>query len=221
MSLSDTGNRFTFCRSSAACPTFPVGFPFAPPIAPYDNGRFSNGPVWVEYLAQGLGLPAPAPSNLGGTNFAWGGAETGTGISAQGTPNVGTQIGQFLLSIPAPRAGQAFPKERPAPAVLFLESGKVPSPDQLLVLWAGANDFNNATVLPNPTVLVNNIAADITMLAAAAPGQDLHLLVPNLPPLGETPRLVNTPLSRSKIVNSLFLGKRPARDRAGLGCSGA
>ena len=28
------------------------------------------------------------------------------------------------LSMPAPRAGQAFPKERPAPAVLFLESGE-------------------------------------------------------------------------------------------------
>ena len=121
-SLSDTGDLFTFCKSNAACPTFPVGFPFAPPIAPYDNGRFSNGPVWVEYLAQGLGLPAPAPSNVGGANYAWGGAETGTGISAQGTPNVGTQIGQFLLSIPAPRAGQVFPKERPAPAVRFLES---------------------------------------------------------------------------------------------------
>jgi outer membrane lipase/esterase len=36
-------------------------------------GRFSNGPVWVEYLAERLGL-ALAPSARGGGNYAVGGA---------------------------------------------------------------------------------------------------------------------------------------------------
>src|SRR5215217_7794985 len=36
-------------------------------------GRFTNGPVWVEYLAQKLGLPLN-PARAGGTNFAVGGA---------------------------------------------------------------------------------------------------------------------------------------------------
>ena len=36
-------------------------------------GRFSNGPVWVEHLAEALGLEL-RPSRLGGTNHAVGGA---------------------------------------------------------------------------------------------------------------------------------------------------
>ena len=36
-------------------------------------GRFSNGPVWVEHLAEWLGLEL-RPSRLGGTNHAVGGA---------------------------------------------------------------------------------------------------------------------------------------------------
>ena len=72
-SLSDTGNQFAA-----------IGNP--PP--PYFNGRFSNGPVAVERLASRLGLPAPTPSEAGGTNYAFGGAQTGT-------PGIGTQVSIF------------------------------------------------------------------------------------------------------------------------------
>jgi len=53
--------------------------PSSPPQ--YWNGRFSNGPVWVEYLAQQLGL-AYDPNN----NFAVSGSET---------DELGIQIGNF------------------------------------------------------------------------------------------------------------------------------
>src|SRR5262249_58048428 len=52
-------------------------FPTFPPSPPYDNGRFSNVPLWVEVMADVLGLPNPAPNLVGGTNYAWGGANTG------------------------------------------------------------------------------------------------------------------------------------------------
>src|SRR5215472_939964 len=81
-SLSDTGNAYLFTDGAAAGP-------------PYFQGRFSNGPVWVEVLAGELGLPAPAPSLSGGANYAFGGAETGPGLSLFGTPNVGLQIESF------------------------------------------------------------------------------------------------------------------------------
>ena len=81
-SLSDTGNVFI---SSGG-----------PPSPPYFDGRFSNGPVTVERVADRLGLPAPSPSLIGGTNFARGGAETGPGFGSIGTPNLGTQIGFFF-----------------------------------------------------------------------------------------------------------------------------
>ena len=56
-------------------------YPTTPPSPPYDRGRFSNGPVWVEVMAERLGLPNPEASLAGGTNYAGGGATTGPGLS--------------------------------------------------------------------------------------------------------------------------------------------
>ncbi len=56
-SLSDVGNVFRATGRQ---------YPASPP---YFQGRFANGPVWVEYLADDLKLPRN-PS----TNFAFGGA---------------------------------------------------------------------------------------------------------------------------------------------------
>ena len=55
-SLSDTGNVFAVTHGAV------------PPSAAYYAGRFSNGPVWPEYLAASLSLPLE--------NFAYGGAQT-------------------------------------------------------------------------------------------------------------------------------------------------
>ncbi len=84
-SLSDTGNVF-------------ISFG-APPSPPYFDGRFSNGPVTIERVADRLGLPAPSPSLIGGTNFAWGGAETGPGFGSSGTPNLGRRSGLSLAAV--------------------------------------------------------------------------------------------------------------------------
>ena len=68
-SLSDTGN--ILISTGGAIPT-----------APYFNGRFSNGPVWIDTLTAGLGLPAGAVASFaGGNNYAFGGARTGTDAS--------------------------------------------------------------------------------------------------------------------------------------------
>ena len=61
-SLSDTGNAF-----------LGTGKTIPPP--PYFLGHFSNGPVWVERLAEALDLDA-SPFLAGGTNFAFGSAQT-------------------------------------------------------------------------------------------------------------------------------------------------
>ena len=159
-SLSDTGNVFAHLIFEDPL-SFPPGFP---PHPLYYNGRFSDGPVWVETLADGLGLTALS-SLLGGTNYAWGGAETGYGLSFLGTPNIGEQI------------------------VAFLNGDNVPSDKHLYVIWAGSNDFNNAVTPPEPADLVQNISDHITAIAnAAPPGTELKFLVANLPPLGQTVR---------------------------------
>ncbi len=45
----------------------------AEPAAPYYQGRFSNGPIWLDHVAGFLGVPMKA-SLLGGTDYAFGGA---------------------------------------------------------------------------------------------------------------------------------------------------
>jgi len=159
-SLSDTGNLYIAGLANG------LNFPESPP---YDTGRFSNGLVWVEYLALALNLTPPIPSNVGGTNYSWGGAETGYGISTRGIPNIGEQINIYLGSNPT--------------------NPNVPNENQLIIIWAGSNDFNNSDALPpDPKSLVENITEHIKTLALISPDEKLQFLVPNLPPLGQTAR---------------------------------
>ena len=154
-SLSDTGNVY-----ASASNTFPAS-------PPYFNGRFSDGPVWLETLAKGLGVADPTPSLLGGTNYAFGGAETAlSGVSSQGTPNIGTQVSLYLASHPTITNTQLFS------------------------VWGGANDFLHfpALALPDPSQPVANLVTEITELAQAGAK---NFLVPNLPMLGETPYVKN------------------------------
>src|SRR5262245_1866124 len=80
-SLSDVGN-----ISNATFGTNPGPY--------YWNGRFSNGPVYTETLATGLGLPAMARSTAGGNDYAYGGAQTtGTkGLSGVFIKDVDEQV---------------------------------------------------------------------------------------------------------------------------------
>jgi phospholipase/lecithinase/hemolysin len=149
-SLSDVGN--LFAATGGTDPTSP----------PYDAGRWTDGPLWIEHLAAGMGLPAPTPSALGGSDYA--AADAGTAMSGyahNGSANIGTQVGAYLATHP-------------------VIDGR-----QLFVIWGGTNDFGPHTA-PNPTASVENLSAEITELAKAGAKQ---FLVPNLMPLGEVPSL--------------------------------
>src|SRR5512136_343092 len=61
-SLSDVGNLYLATGGTQ------------PPASNYWQGRSSNGPVWVEYLAPKLLLPAPTTALTGGNDFAFRGA---------------------------------------------------------------------------------------------------------------------------------------------------
>ncbi len=160
-SLSDVGNTF-----------IADGIP--PP--PYYQGHYSNGPIWLEYLANSLGVPAPTASLAGGTDYAWGGAETGSGPSYEGTPNIGSQISTYLAS-------------------------NTPLSTQLITIWGGANDFLNGGVT-NPAVPVANLISEITTLAAAGGKQ---FLVPNHPLLGDLPATNTLPQANRDALNFLTL----------------
>lgn len=82
-----------------------------PPIQMYHKGRYSNGRVWVEYLADRLQLDESQTNN-----FAYGGATTGHDRSSL-VPGLLTQV------------------------QLFAQTHQRINPDALYVLWAGANDY--------------------------------------------------------------------------------
>ena len=153
-SLSDTGN---FYHMNGGLK----------PPAPYFNGRFSNGPLWIEYLADDLGMQL-----LPEDNYAVGGATTGHDNSNDGFagltyPGLQDEIAKFLGS----------------------HQGAAADPDALYVVWAGANDF---LALLNPAGsstaslgdgVRNTIQAVLALYSAGA----RQILVLNVPDLGVTP----------------------------------
>lgn len=148
-SLSDIGNVYN------------QTFTISPQSPPYYQGRYSNGPLWIEDLAIDQGMTVPTRSRSGGSDWAYGGVKTGSGATTFtffSFPNLGTQINNYL-------------------------AGHTPSADQLFVVWGGGNDFLDGQT--NALIPVTNIANHVTALANAGAKQ---FIVPNLPPLGEIPR---------------------------------
>jgi phospholipase/lecithinase/hemolysin len=173
-SLSDLGNYYAATGNAL------------PPSNAFDAGRFSNGPIWLEYLAKDLGLPSPVASAAGGTDYAIAAAMTGAGTTSYtfpGTtvtvsvPNIDTQIANYLAT-------------------------NTPSPGQLFTIWGGANDFLNGGQT-NPLIPAQNVANEIITLARAGATQ---FLVPNLPPLGDLPstRSLASPIPQE--LNALAAG---------------
>ena len=144
-SLSDVGN--TSLATSGALPG-----------AAYYNGRYSNGPVWVEYLASKLGLPAPSPSLIpGGRDYAFAGAYTSGGGAV---PTLVQQAGMFVST------GSFLPTD-------------------LVTVWGGANDFFFSSPVDFTTPAAN-IGTVITTLAAGGAKNILLLNLPDLGDLPET-----------------------------------
>jgi outer membrane lipase/esterase len=91
-SLSDMGNVSDATASIPFIATTPGPY--------YYDGRFSNGPIYAESLAVGLGLPPLSYSRDSGNDFAYGGAKT----SGTGFPNnlvvrdIDDQVGDYLGS---------------------------------------------------------------------------------------------------------------------------
>ena len=188
-SLSDGGNSGLISQAAA-------GFSFPP--APYAGGRFSNGPTAVERLWNLYNTDGGlTPSLAGGTNFAVGGATTGSGNFNEFNDNVPAQLRPAFANL-----GAAWQIER------FQEYAAANSFDpstSLFVVWLFPNDvfFQNATgSLPGqvpgspggPNVVANGIANILTTIQILAAAGAQHFLVPNLANLANTPAFAGGPL---------------------------
>jgi outer membrane lipase/esterase len=138
----------------------------AEPPAPYYNGRFSNGPIWVDHVAGFLGVPMKA-SLLGGTDYAFGGA---------------------WVTAPQPLGGGAFIPSVPQQVQLYLgQHGGKADPNALYILEGGGNDILGTTS-GSPDALGYEIAvgiADSELMLRRAGAR--HFMVPNLFNVGLLP----------------------------------
>jgi phospholipase/lecithinase/hemolysin len=122
-------------------------------------GRFSDGPVWVEQLAEKLKLPLK-PSELGGQNFAVGGARIEAGPQC-----LREQVDRFLK--------------------LPLRSGRA-----LYVVWGGANDIFASLGQQDALSQLDAAAASLkTILSDLIRHGASDLLVPNIPNVSITPEV--------------------------------
>ena len=173
-SLSDTGNDYH------------VSLDKVPVSPPYDGGRFSSGPLWIEDLATGMGLPAPTPSLKGGNDFAYGGAYTGTIQGHTANPaDLPYQLTQFQAEVPHPDA------------------------NALCTVWIGANDLISGLGPGHDDIALVNAAVsnEMTFLNGLAADGAKTILVANVPDLGKTPDAIAAgPLyqAQGSLVSALF-----------------
>lgn len=193
-SLSDTGN-----LDLASGHTVPLSF------APYYQGRASNGLIWTDYLAAGLGQAGDATSfQLGGNNYAYAGARTGGVSPVDGIPGVLAQV-----------------------AGIWGATHAVADPNALYVLVGGGNDMRDARSAPGgdaasrlaaAQTAVNSLYASMGYLASKGAH---NVLISNLPDLGLTPEAfllgkVGESADASGSFNSLIGGLEAYGDSLGM-----
>ncbi len=140
-SLSDSGNnRAVLGNGGASQVVTNNGYI---PSLPYASGTYSNGAVWVNSFAAGLGLSSfAAPSLGGGGDYAYGGARTTVNGGFGGfPPSATTQVNSYLSNAPP---------------------GNVPS-TALYVVAIGGNDARAAA-----EAIAGGAPVNATIAAAAA-----------------------------------------------------
>jgi phospholipase/lecithinase/hemolysin len=175
-SLSDAGNLYV-----ETLHTVPTG-------AIYSDGRFSNGPVWVQDLAKDLGLPAVTPSLTGGTDYAFGGAETGQDPLHTLDPAIDlpTQLAEFLYNVPKPSA------------------------NALYTLSIGGNDLLDAIpdYAAHPTQALDDVTTavsnEINFVSDLALDGAHNFLILNVPNLGLTPEEAGKDAATATKLSGLY-----------------
>lgn len=147
----------------------------------YPSQRFSNGPVWAEYLAGPLNrfFPVGPVNNAANVDFAFGGARADAVVA--NPPGLPQQIGAYAL-----RGGRF-------------------GASNLASVWAGANDLfqalplaaaNPATAQAAMGVASQTAAGAVVSATAQVAGLGARqILVMNLPDIGAAPAFNTSPAS--------------------------
>lgn len=130
---------------------------------PYYQGRFTNGPNYVDYLADNLGMSAPLYSEAGGLNYAHGGAYVATDplLTSWVIDSLDLQYRKYMNS-----------------------TNGVADADALYVVLGGANDVRDTSIN------VEQSASDlINIVSGLVDAGASKVLVANVPDLGKTPEV--------------------------------
>ncbi|MBF0205123.1 MAG: SGNH/GDSL hydrolase family protein [Desulfamplus sp.] len=194
-SLSDSGNFFKVSDGAY------------PPGACYE-GRYSDGPVWFEYLAKDIGVTGLA------LNYAYIGAQTGNinfddkrlDESMRPFPGFLDEIKGYL---DLAAIAQKYPVTFAMPE------------DTLFLIWIGGNDFWGITGPEDAEARIKTAALNIqTGLSQLISAGASKFFVMNLPDLGKTPDF-NTDAMTSAMASQLAAGYNQALEQVLSGMESA
>ncbi len=181
-SLTDVGNASAVYATLPHAPGDPATIPGPPYDPPGGGKRGSNGKLYADVLAEGLGFTA-TPSESGGNDFAFGGARTRYQIFGSPYQGILEQVATF----------KALPGAADSSA--------------LYVLWGGSNNLQdiitrkavdvNGNPIPNVAQTIGDIAGAISALHAEGARK---ILVPNVVDLALVPRIAG-PLQELALTN--------------------
>lgn len=155
-SLSDTGNAFLYTGGF---------YPASPPNAP---GRIGNGKIWVEHLADSLGMKLNLENQ-----YAVAGART--------------DHDNFMVNFGLPLANTGLKSQVEE---FLADSGPGGAdPNAIYTVWIGANDiFTTLTFGGNMNLTVYNAIQNTAQAVGTLASHGArHIVVANLPDLGLTP----------------------------------
>ncbi len=172
--------------SAKAQPAFDQIAVFGDSLSDNGNaGRASNGPVWVEHLAERLGVFLQ-PSRTGGSNYAVGGARLD------------------------PRSGHTSLR---AQASTYLRTSR-PNGRILHIVYGGGNDLLATVGQPQAATMVDAAVASLRSIVADLASQGAtDILVPNLPGIGITPAVRAHGSQAVEAANQLAARFNSALDR--------
>jgi len=188
-SLSDSGNNAVALAPNVT--PVPVSGNSFIPFFPYASGRYTNAQVWAQILASSLGLSA-APSLLGGTDYAFGGARTGP-VTDLLPPSIEAQVAIFLSQ----HGGVA-----PSDALYVVEGGGENARDALEAIGnCGGSLFCISTIIQSTAA---DLAGDIGAIDAKLEGAGAKdIVVWNVPDIGKTPAVLASGALASMFGTSL------------------
>lgn len=184
-SLGDKNNTFAFTLEQI-------------PPAPYFEGRFSNGPTWMEYFAEDLGFDSipsfadslfiPGTDISNGINFAFGGALTGTFMT--GDDGV-TEVENTLPPTFPPLQNAPLLGLQSQVGLFATQFSAIANPDALYIVFAGANDYLPTDAdeqlfrpLTETSMSISNISSVVNGLVGLGAN---NIMLVNLPDLGQVP----------------------------------